>query len=236
MGTNPSQDARQGKSLHNELNRFLVFSLPDKLHISMDVDTCRTGGHTGGTIFFLYVIGNWNRLWKTAADRFSFSQVCVPTIRYRHGTDFFALAATGANTLFYKAGISTDLHRVITDKSGYFRHFTVGQKFNIRILCHFYHFRGSDTGSTIECGEGLVELKHMPADGGVFFYQVYFMTRIANIQGSLHPGNAASHHHDIRMNGNLAGFEALMVVYPINGSSNQAFGLVGGLIPVGSYP
>ena len=38
------QHARQGESLHNQLDGLLVFPLPDELDIPLDIDSRRTGG------------------------------------------------------------------------------------------------------------------------------------------------------------------------------------------------
>ena len=67
---------------------------------------------------------------------------------------------------------------------------------------------GADAGGTIQGGEGLVELEHMAANGGIPFHQVGLKARIANVQGRLHTGNTAAHHHDIRVDMDLPGGQA----------------------------
>ena len=45
-------------------------------------------------------------------------------------------------------------------------------------------------------GEGLVELRHVSADGGLGFDQIHLEALIGQIERGLHPGDAAADDHD----------------------------------------
>lgn len=60
----------------------------------------------------------------------------------------------------------------ITDVPGYRIDLAVAQQGDIFVASHGHHFGGENSGRTIQRGEGLVELGHVPADTGLLLYQV----------------------------------------------------------------
>jgi len=103
-------------------------------------------------------------------------------------------------------------------------------------LCNGNHLGSADTGRTVQSGKGLVKLQHMPADGRVLLNQVCLMSGGPDVQCRLHPGNAAAHNHDIRMNVYLTRFERFMIIDPVDGCRCQCFCLSGGLVFILSDP
>ncbi len=76
----------------------------------------------------------------------------------------------------------------------------------------------------------------MSANGWRFFYQIYFMSGIADVQGSLHAYNTTAHNHDIRMYIYLSGIEAFMVIDPVNRCSYKCFCFSSSLIFILGHP
>ncbi len=202
----------------------------------MHIDTCRTCNHTWRPIFFFYTKCNGNRLGEWSVNSISISKPLVPYARYSNRTDSGAFTTSCAYTLFYIPRLSTDLDRVVTDVSRYFLYLAVRKQFNVRILGYVNHFWRPDTGSTIQGGERLVELEHMPPDCGFFFNQIYRMTWIADVQRRLHAGYAATHHHNIRQNIHFTRFKAVVMLNAVDGCGCQCFCFLCSFILVFRYP
>ena len=57
---------------------------------------------------------------------------------------------------------------------------------------HVHHLGGQDTGGAVQGGEGLVDLGHLAADGGLLFHDVHLEARVGDIQRGLDARDAAA--------------------------------------------
>ena len=70
------------------------------------------------------------------------------------------------------------------------------------------HFRGENTGGTIQGREGLVKLRHVTADGRFSFHQDHVVSAICNFEGSLDTRHATTNHKRIGVNIDAERFQA----------------------------
>lgn len=54
-----------------------------------------------------------------------------------------------------------------------------------------HHLGGEDAGGAVQRGEGLVDLGHFAADGGLLFNNVHLEARVGNVQRGLNARDAA---------------------------------------------
>ena len=80
--------------------------------------------------------------------------------------------------------------------TGNVHHFGVRQNFNVEIAPGLDEFRGDGAHRAVVGGEGLVQLRHVPADGGFGFDEIDFEALLGEVEAGLHPGDAAAHDHD----------------------------------------
>ncbi|OPX73130.1 MAG: hypothetical protein A4E38_00244 [Methanoregulaceae archaeon PtaB.Bin108] len=73
--------------------------------------------------------------------------------------------------------------------------FGIRHQLDVRGSPHIHHLRSEDTLRTIECGEGLVELGHAPADGRVLLNEVCLDPCIGQVESSLHSCNPCTDDH-----------------------------------------
>ena len=57
---------------------------------------------------------------------------------------------------------------------------------------HVDHLRGEDAGRAVQGREGLVQLGHLAADGGLLFDDVDLEARVGDVQRRLDAGDAAA--------------------------------------------
>ena len=199
MRANPPEYPRQRQSFHDELDSLLVLALANELDISLDINSRRAGDDAGCSVHFLNGKGDGYRLGKGSVCGISRGNSFIPFARPYDGADDRAFATARTDPFFDVAGITTNLHLIVTDEARYFIYLAIGKQFDIWILSHRYHLRGSNTGGTVEGGEGLIKLEHMATDGGLSLYQIGLMARFSNIKGCLHAGDTTTHHEDVRM-------------------------------------
>ena len=68
---------------------------------------------------------------------------------------------------------------------------------NVLVLQNGVHFRGQNTGGTIQRGECFVKLGHMAADRRIFFHEINFFAGIGKFQSCLNSGDTAADNHHI---------------------------------------
>ena len=119
-------------------------------------------------------------------------------------TDDGAIAAGRAGALVHKAGFAPHLHMKIAHVAGDGLHFAIGHQFDVGMPTGIHHLGAENSGTTVEGGEGFVELGHPAADGGLSFHQVDLIARIGNIQRGLDAGNPTADAQCGRGDGHLA--------------------------------
>jgi hypothetical protein len=67
------------------------------------------------------------------------------------------------------------------------------EKFDVQVPADLDQFGRDNSHGTVVGGKGLVQLCHHPAYGRAFFQKVDIVPGIGQVQGGLHPGDAAPH-------------------------------------------
>ncbi|MCI5121269.1 MAG: hypothetical protein D3908_08790, partial [Candidatus Electrothrix sp. AUS4] len=78
-----------------------------------------------------------------------------------------------------------DLDLEITHKTVHLFDLGIGDQLDIGMLAHINHFRGTDTGGTVQGGKGLIILEHMITHSRALFDQINLIASLGNIQGGL---------------------------------------------------
>ena len=125
MGANSPQHAWQRKPLHDQLNGLLVFSMSDKLDITLNIDTRRTGDNTGRPILFIDTECDGNRLRKRSINGLSLTKPLVPFTGHGNRTYANTFTTAGAKVFFHIARFTSDFDRIIADVPRYLSHFAV---------------------------------------------------------------------------------------------------------------
>ncbi len=232
----PSQHARQRQPLHDQPDRFGVLALAHELHVALNVDPRRAGGNTGRAVFLVDGERDGDGLGKGPADGLAGPQPRVPVVGDGDGAHLGALAAARAHALLDVARFAADRDTVVADEPAHLLDLAVGVERNVRVLGDLHHLGGPDAGGTIEGREGLVELQHVAADGGLLLDQVDLVAAVGDVERGLHAGDAATHHHHVGVHGHFAGFQGVMAAHPLNGCGRQRFGLARGVVLIHGDP
>jgi hypothetical protein len=83
----------------------------------------------------------------------------------------------------------------IAGLAGNFLQFGEGVNIDVAVPADLDQLGGNDSHGAVIGGEGLVQLGHNPANSRPFFHQVDIISGVGQIQGGLHPGDAAPDHH-----------------------------------------
>ena len=118
---------------------------------------------------------------------------------------FGAQTAAGADILFDIARLTLDSDIEIADKALDIRDLGIGEDADLLVLRHIHHFRCQNTGSAIERREGLVELCHFAADGGLGLHDVDGETGVGDVKRRLDTGNTAADNERPLGDGTFAG-------------------------------
>ena len=112
----------------------------------------------------------------------------------------------------------------------------VGPERDVRVRADLGHLRRQDAGRAVEGGEGLVELGHVPADGGLALDQIDLLAGVGQGQGGVDAGDAAADDQHVGIDVDPLGLERLVMSHALNGGLRQRLGLLGGFLAVGVHP
>jgi len=135
----------------------------------------------------------------------AFDQPLIPLGNSLTGTFFRAGQACIAFIVVNIAGLLPDFYIKITHKTFDFTNFTIGHQRNIWMLQNSVHLGGKNTGRAVQRGKGFIKLRHVAADGGIFFHQINFLAGVGQFQGSLDTRNTAADNHHVRIDIDNAG-------------------------------
>ena len=88
--------------------------------------------------------------------------------------------------------------------------------------------RCEDAGGAIEGGEGLVELRHVPADRRFALDQIHRITRVGDLERGLDAGDAAAHDQGRWMDRHVQRFQRLILEHALHTARDHRFGFIGG--------
>ena len=141
------------------------------------------------------------------------------------GTLLGTQAAAGAFGCIYKTSLLADGHLEIAHKSLHRRHLRVGVDVDFLILGTVHHLWCQNAGSAVQGWEGLINLGHLAANGGLLFHNVHLKACIRNIQCGLDSGNAAADDQRTLFHRTGSGLQGRIQHNLCNGSSAQDDGL-----------
>ena len=104
------------------------------------------------------------------------------------------------------------------------------------MLCGLNHLGGQNTSSAVQGGEGLVQLSHLAADGGLGLHDIYGEAGVSDIQSGLDTGDTAADHQGALGNGGFTGSQGRVQAYLGNSGAAEDDGLFGADLHVLMYP
>ena len=125
-------------------------------------------------------------LREGGVNGFAVSQTSfVNLVDHLLGTFFLADAAAGAQIGVDRAGFLFDRYREIAHVTIDMGHFSPGEQGNVGMNARRDHLGGENAGGAVEGGEGLVELSHVTANGGLTLNQENMVTCVGDLESSL---------------------------------------------------
>ena len=103
-----------------------------------------------------------------------------------------ASTAAGAYVFLDEASALLYFYVEITYKAAYLGDLAIGKDTYLLVLSHVNHLGSEYASGTVEGGEGLVELSHFSADGGLLFNYVYLKACVCDVKSSLNTCDTAA--------------------------------------------
>ena len=179
------------------------------------------------------VLGVDDRIFGHGLGEGAVDDLAIAHARLEFGVDdlarafFDADAAAGAQVLVHVAGLLAHGDGEIADVTLHALHLAVCQQGDVLVLAHIHHLGREDAGGAVQGGEGLVQLGHMPANGGAALHQINVIARVGQLQRRGDAGDAAPHHQRIGIDVHRDGFQGCVVLHPVDRALDQGLGLVG---------
>ncbi len=123
-----------------------------------------------------------NRLRRETIGSLTGAQLPVKGIAYVNRTDAGAVAAAGALRLVHVTRLPAHPHLVIANVTCDGFDLAEREQPDLWMASHGHHFRCEYSGRTVEGREGLVELRHMPADAQLPLHQINLLPGIRQFQ------------------------------------------------------
>ena len=144
------------------------------------------------------------------------------------GRAFFgAGTATRAQVPVHIGGALADLDRKVAHIARNVFHFGIGVERDVGVLGHVHHLGAENTGRAVYGGEGLVELGHLAANGGIALYQHNGYAAVGAVKRRLNTGNAAANDQHALVDVKALGQQGLVVAQLFHRQTHQFGSLVG---------
>ena len=111
---------------------------------------------------------------------------------FLHGTLFGTSATACTNVLLDVTRLFLYLNVKVTDKSLYLLYLAEGEDTYLFILRNVNHFRREDTSRTVKCGEGLIKLSHLTADGRILLNDIHLKACVSDVESRLNTRDTAA--------------------------------------------
>ncbi len=98
------------------------------------------------------------------------------------------------------------------------------------------HLRCQDASGTVQRGEGLVELGHLPSNGRLPLHQVDFLAGITYLQRGLNTGDPCPNDHGAGIHWHLPYVQGFLKHHALHCGGDQPLGLLRGILSVGRDP
>ena len=144
-------------------------------------------------------------------DCFTLAQTLLKLTIQFYRTDIKTLGTAGTLDFVNITSFFLNFGLEIADIARYLHYLAVAHEVNVRVLTGGGHLWGQDTGGTIQGGEGLIKLSHVPTDAWLLFHEIHLVTGISNLYGGLYSGNTTANDQGIGINRNLSCFQRLVV-------------------------
>ena len=189
-------DGRQGVVPLDQLERLLELPGCRERDVTLDGDVRRALDLAGRHAPLVDGEGVGNRLGEPLEDRLALRQPLVELVGQLHGAVGGALPAPRAagrvHVLGPRVQVQAEPARLAVDR----RDLRVGQQLDVRVPAHLHELGGDDAHRAVVGREGLVQLRHPPADGRGLLHEEDLEPRVGQVQRGLHPADPRTHDRD----------------------------------------
>ena len=183
----------KGHSFADQVIGLAETPLGDQGYIPLDVNACRAGVLAGRDPALVDGKDVGHGLGKGAVDGRALRQPLFELAGHAHRADLDAVVAAGADVLPDIARLAPHGGREIANVPLEFFHLAVAEQGDVGVVARVDHLGGQDAGRAVKRRKGLVELGHVPADGGLAFDQVDVDAGLGDVECGLDAGHAAAH-------------------------------------------
>ncbi len=198
----PPQGAGEWRRLQHQLERLLVLAVADQRHVAVRLDPGRTGvgARRAAAAIDDRLLGDGLR--EGDVRRPPGDHVRVELVGDRDGAGGLAELAAGAACLVDVAGLAPDPGvelpvAVALDALD----LAVREGRDVVVVDRGRHLRRGDAAGAVQGGEDLAQQDHLPADAGVLLHDEDLVAHVAQLQGGLHPPDAAAHDEHVILHG-----------------------------------
>src|SRR5581483_1447728 len=147
-----------------------------------------------------------------------------------------ALLTADAQIFDYIPRLAPDRHSIIAHIALDLYYFRVGPEGDVFVRPDGGHFWGQNAGGAIQCGEGLIEFGHVPADARLAFNEKSLLSGVTQRESGMDARDPTADYKHIGMDGNLCGFEGVVKTDPLDSRARQRFGFGGRGHRIGVHP
>ena len=147
-----------------------------------------------------------------------------------------ALLAAGAEVFQHVPRLAADGHLEVAHIAVHFHDLRVAPQRDVLVGADLGHLRSQNAGRAVQRREGLVELGHVPADGGLTLHEVNLLAGVSQRQGRVDAGDAAAHDQHVGMDRHLLHLKGPVMRDAPDGGAGEGLGFRGGLGAVGVHP
>src|SRR3989338_1171679 len=169
-------------------------------------------------------------------DRAPRGQVKLVFVRHHYRADYGTFVAKFALVRIHKSGFLEYLDAEVTHGARNFLHFAIGHQLDLGMALYLDHLGRQNTLRTVQRGEGLGELEHAAADGGLLLDHDHLDAGIGDIEGSLNTGDAPTDDHCAPCDIDRNRIHRLVAVNPPHNTARNLDRLLGSLGLVAMNP
>ncbi len=167
-------------------------AVADERYVALRAGVHGAGALAGRVALLGDRVGVGDGLRIELVDGLAFALLLVERIGHLHRADRDALAAAGADRRVDVPGVVVDARLEVAGLASQAGELGVGDDLDVEVAAGLDELGGKGAHRAVVGGEGLVELSHVPAEGGGFFHEVDLVPAFGQVEGALDARHAAA--------------------------------------------
>ncbi len=187
-------DRREGVGLGGDAVGVFKAALGDEGDVALGRGLDRAVALAGGVALLVDHVGAGDGLRIQLVDGLALAEAFVVLVADRDGADRDALAAARAHIGVDEARVVVHLGAEVAGLALETGELGVGDDLDVEVPAGFDQLRRQRTHRTVVGGEGLVELRHVAAEGRRLLDQIDLVPPLGQVEGTLDAGDASAQH------------------------------------------